>query len=93
MTLYPGSKRHGTRTATLLADGYIEVDGTPYQYPQTAAKVIAGRPRNGLWFCRVDRVGGRSLREVLDDYRTAMAIVCEPLPNAIGSRRRSREHR
>lgn len=74
MTLYPGSKRYGSRTATLLADGSIEVDGVAYQYPQGAAKAIAGRPRNGLWFFRLDRVGGRSLREVLDDYRTAMAL-------------------
>ena len=74
MTLYPGGKRYGNRIATLMADGSIEVDGTPYQYPQSAAKAIAGRPRNGLWFFRIDRVGGRSLREVLDDYRTSMAI-------------------
>lgn len=74
MTLYPGSKKHAGSTATLLADGSIEVDGVAYEYPQSAAKVIAGRPKNGLRFFRVDRVGGRSLREEIDDYRTRMAI-------------------
>jgi hypothetical protein len=77
MTLYPGSKRYSERIATLLADGSIEVDGVVYEYPQSAAKVIAERPKNGLRFFRVDRVGGRSLREEIDDYRTRMAIEAD----------------
>jgi hypothetical protein len=61
-------------TATLLADGYIEVDEKSYQYPGTAATLVAGSPVSGLWFFRIDRVGGRSLRDVVDDYRTTMAV-------------------
>jgi hypothetical protein len=74
MTLFSSSEKRGRRTGTLLADGYVEVDGKPYRYPSTAAAVIAGRPMDGGWFFRVDRVGGRSLRDVLSDCRTRMAL-------------------
>jgi hypothetical protein len=73
-TLYSGNRKHVSRTATLLPDGYIEVDGKAYQYPATAASVIAGRRVNGWGFFRVGGSTGPSLREILDDYRTKMAI-------------------
>lgn len=81
MTLFPSSEKRGRRTGTLLADGYVEVDGKPYQYPSTAAAVIAGRPMDGWWFFRVDRVGGRSLRDVLSEYRTRMALDTDGDPD------------
>jgi hypothetical protein len=77
MTLYPGPKKFAGRTATLLADGSIEVDGVAHERPRAAARVIAGRSKSGLRFFRVDRVGGRSLREEVDDYRTRMALEAD----------------
>ena len=69
MTLYPGRKKYEGRTATLLADGQIDVNGTAYyQKPQAAAAAITGKLTFGWWFFRVDKTAGRSLRDVLREY-------------------------
>lgn len=77
MTLYPGRKKYEGRLATLLPDGQIDVDGTAYPWPATAATAIAGRSTNGWWFFRVDKTAGRSLRDVLREYVATLAVDVE----------------
>jgi hypothetical protein len=68
MTLYPARAKFADRTATLLSDGQIDVDGTVYARPKEAASALAGRSVNGWFFFRVDKVAGQSLRDVLRSY-------------------------
>ncbi len=77
MPLYSGRKKFQGRLATLLPDGQIDVDGTAYPWPATAATAIAGRPTNGWWFFRVDKTAGRSLRDVLREYVATLAVDVE----------------
>ena len=74
MTLYPGSRKYQGRGATLLPDGHIDVDGMTYPRPSPAASSITGHPTNGWWFFRVDKMGGRPLREVLTEYVATLSV-------------------
>ena len=74
MTLYPGSRKYQGRVATLLPDGRIDVDGKTYPRPSPAASSITGHPKNGWWFFRVDKMGGRPLREVLTEYVATLSV-------------------
>ena len=62
------------RVATLLPDGHIDVDGMTYSRPSPAASSITGHPTNGWWFFRVDKMGGRPLREVLTEYVATLSV-------------------
>jgi Uncharacterized conserved protein len=68
MTLYARGKGFRDRTATLLADGRIEVDGVAYASPSDAASAMFGRRKNGWWFFVVDLATRRSLRNIRRDY-------------------------
>lgn len=66
--LYARPKKYAPRTATLLQDGQIDVDGTVYATPSAAAAFIAGQTKNGWHFFAVDSTRKRKLAHVLRDY-------------------------
>jgi hypothetical protein len=67
-TLYARRKRQSHRTATVLADGRIDVDGVAYASPSAAAGAISGGSENGWWFFLVSPDSRRSLTDVWRDY-------------------------
>jgi GNAT superfamily N-acetyltransferase len=68
MTLWPRARKHAQRTATLLADGQIDIDGVLFQSPSEAGKALNGGPVNGWWFFLIDRETKKSLKTVRRDY-------------------------
>ena len=68
--LQPGQKLVGAApkfrhfTATVLADGRIDVDGSPYDTPSGAGKATAKRNVNGWSYWRLDKDGGQKLIEL-----------------------------
>lgn len=67
-TLWARRKAQNHRTATILSDGGIDVDGTPFESPSAAAKFISGRSQNGWWYFLVDPTSRRSLSDLLQRY-------------------------
>jgi len=72
--LEPGSmmharrKAHSHRTATVLPDGRLDVDGKVFETPSGAARSISGKSVNGWWFFLVSPTSKRSLSDVLQEY-------------------------
>ena len=77
MTLFPRRKKFSNRVATLLPDGQIEVDDTPFSNPSQAASHIVGHGVNGWWFFLTDQSSRRSLKTARQDYIDAMAVDAE----------------
>jgi hypothetical protein len=67
-TVHPRRKAHSARSATVLSDGRLDVDGQIFDTPSGAAKSIAGRSENGWWFFLVNPTSRRSLSDVLQEY-------------------------
>jgi hypothetical protein len=67
-TLWARRKAHSHRTATVLPDGRIDVDGSAFQTPSGAAKHISGKGENGWWFLLVDPTSRRSLSDLFHEY-------------------------
>lgn len=67
-TLYVRRKGHAHRTATLLPDGSIDVDGTPFGTPSGAAKAIYGKNTNGWNFFRAEAPNGKSLNDLFQEF-------------------------
>ncbi len=67
-TLYARRKKHSHRTATVLPDGRIDVDGISYATPSGAAVSISGKSENGWWFFLVSPTGKRSLSDLWHEY-------------------------
>ena len=67
-TLYVRRQKHAHRTATVLSDGRIDVDGVPFARPSGAAAAITGKTENGWWLFLVEPGGKRSLRDIAHDY-------------------------
>jgi len=67
-TLYPRRPEFAHRTATVLADGRLDVDGKVYDWPSGAARAITGKNVNGWWFFLVDPDSTRSLSSLLPEY-------------------------
>lgn len=67
-TVHARRKAHSDRTATVLSDGRLDVDGEVFETPSGAAKSIAGKSENGWWFFLVSPTGKRSLSDVLQEY-------------------------
>ena len=67
-TLWPRARKHSHRSATVLVDGQIDVDGVLFQSPSEAAKALSGGPMNGWWFFLVDRETKKSLKTVRREY-------------------------
>jgi hypothetical protein len=72
--LYPRRKSHAHRTATLLADGQIDVDGKTYATASAAAVSVTGRPTNGWTFFLVDPATRRTLKDVLQEYVERLSV-------------------
>jgi len=73
-TLYARRKKHSHRTATVLPDGRIDVDGTSYATPSGAAVAISGKSENGWWFFLVSQTGKRSLSDLWHEYVDQTAV-------------------
>ena len=67
-TLYAKPKKHAHRTATVLQDGQVDVDGTVYASPREAASAIASKPKNGWRFFLVDQAGKKRLVDLWRAY-------------------------
>jgi hypothetical protein len=72
--LYARPHRHRGRTAVVLADGRIEVDGEPYASPSGAAGAIAGGHVNGWRFFCIDEGLTEQLRIVRRRYADEFAL-------------------
>lgn len=77
MSLFPKRKKYSERTAVLLPDGRVEVDGIAYARPREAASSITGKPTDGWRFFLVDQGSKKSLRDVRNDYIAATATDAE----------------
>jgi hypothetical protein len=77
MNLFPRRKKFSSRTATLLPDGQVEVDGVAFSSATDAASAIVGKRTNGWAFFLTDQASRRSLRTVRQDYVNAMAVDAE----------------
>jgi hypothetical protein len=67
-TLYVRRKALSQKTAVLLPDGRIDVDGQVFQTPSGAAKSMYGHSANGWWFFGVGAGVKRPLGDLLEEY-------------------------
>jgi hypothetical protein len=77
MPLFPRQQRFVDRVVTLLPDGRVDVDGTAFATPSSAAVAITGKPTNGWWFLLVDQVSHHSLKRVRREYVDSLAVDVE----------------
>ncbi len=75
-TLTVTRKPHQHRTATLLADGQIDVDGKVYATPSGAATAISGHQTNGWQLFRVGP-SARRLSKIWYDYVDELSIEAD----------------
>ena len=68
VTLHARGRRVAGRTATVLPDGDLDVEGVRYSSPTGAARAVTGTSRNGWWFWLLDPRGRRSLRDLWREY-------------------------
>jgi hypothetical protein len=73
-TLYARRKKHSHRTATVLPDGRIDVDGVPYTSPSGAATSISGKSENGWWFFLLSPTTRKSLSDLWHEYVDQTAV-------------------
>jgi hypothetical protein len=67
-TVYARTKAHRGKTATVLPDGRIDVDGELFSSPSGAARSMAGRNMNGWWFFVLSPGSRRSLSDLFQEY-------------------------
>lgn len=67
-TLYARRQRVAHRTATVLSDGALDVDGVRHATPSGAARVVSGHSENGWAFWLVDPASRRSLMALWREY-------------------------
>jgi hypothetical protein len=73
-TLYARQKKFAGRTATVLPDGGLDVDGTKFSYPTGAAVSITGTSVSGWWFFLVDPDHRRCLLDLWHEYVDELAV-------------------
>ncbi|KQH76196.1 hypothetical protein AO501_23260 [Mycobacterium gordonae] len=66
--IFARRKAHSGRTAVILPDGRIDVDGHLFETPSGAARWISGKSENGWWFFNVGQTDNRALAEVFNEY-------------------------
>jgi hypothetical protein len=76
-TLYARGRRSAGRTATVLPDGALDVDGIRYESPSGAARGVSGQVINGWGFWLVDPKSKRSLRDLWREYVDASHVDTE----------------
>ena len=67
-TIYARRKAHNERTAVVLPDGRIDVDGMVFDTPSGAARHITGKSENGWWFFILSPTNRKSLSDLLQEY-------------------------
>jgi hypothetical protein len=67
-TLHAPPGRFGGRTATVLCDGALDVNGVRRATPSGAARVLTRTQVNGWSFWLVDLKSRRSLKDLMQDY-------------------------
>ena len=67
-TLYASRRRVAGRTATVLSDGALDVDGVRCSTPSGASYAVSGTSENGWWFWLVDPKCKRSLHDIWREY-------------------------
>ena len=67
-TLYARRRRVAERTATVLSDGALDVDGIRYSTPSGASRAVSGTSENGWPFWLVDPKSKRSLNDIWREY-------------------------
>lgn len=67
-TMYAKRKAHADRTATILSDGRVDVDGRIFDTPSGAARFISGKSENGWVFFRLSQTGRRTLSDIFQEY-------------------------
>ena len=73
MTLTPRRKKFMSKTATLLGDGRVDIEGAVYSSVSEAAKTLTGAAVSGWWFFLVDKQAKKSLRDVRIEYLESIA--------------------
>lgn len=76
-TLYPRRKSDTGRTATVLPDGALDVEGKRFSTPSGAARHMTGKSANGWWYFLVDPASRRSLRDIWRDYVDQLSVDVE----------------
>jgi hypothetical protein len=76
-TLYARGRRAAGRTATVLSDGALDVDGVRYESPSGAARAVSGHIVNGWGFWLVDPKSKRSLHDLWREYVDARDVDTE----------------
>lgn len=76
-TLHVRRKAQSHRTATVLSDGRIDVDGVAYDFPSAAAGAIAQSSENGWRYFVVGSPTGPQLRELLGEYEAQVSADLE----------------
>ena len=66
--LYARRRRVAGRTATVLFDGAVDVDGVRYSTPSGAARAVSGTNVNGWWFWLLEPKSTRSLTDLWREY-------------------------
>lgn len=77
MPLFPRIGKYGDKVATLLPEGQIEINGTVFDSPSSAAHSITGKVTNGWWFFLTDQSSKTSLRNVRRSYIDNMSVDAE----------------
>jgi len=67
-TLYARRRRVAGRTATVLSDGALDVDGIRFSTPSGASRAVSGTSENGWRFWLVDPRSKRSLSDLWREY-------------------------
>jgi hypothetical protein len=75
--LYSREPKHRSRTATVLADGRLDVGGRIFETPSGAATYMAQSNRSG-WTFLVASPGGPSLRELAEEYAELIGRADDP---------------
>lgn len=70
--LHVSAKKFRGRTAIVLPDGRLEVDGVAYDTPSGAGRAIRSRSTNGWWFWRTDEDGKNKLSELRRLYAASL---------------------
>lgn len=66
--MYAKRKAHSGRTATILPDGRVDVDGNVFDTPSGAARSITAKSENGWSFFRLSPNSRRSLSDLFQEY-------------------------
>ncbi len=73
MTLIPRRKKFMSKTATLLGDGRVDIEGVVYSSVSEAAKALTGAAVSGWSFFLVDKQQKKSLRDIRIEYLESIA--------------------